>query len=476
MISRKLNYFLLPLFFLTISFVRAQKPNYDVEMGKEYAMRVEQVFGVYENAEMGAYVESVGNRLVAAMDSPLFNYSFKIITNPTPNAFALPGGYTYITTGLLPILESEDELACIMAHEIIHANNRHAVKSMKRGILPAILQIPGNVVGLFSPGAGEMINRPIKGFGDLSLASYSRKNETEADVKGIALASKAGYDPKALESALTRLGKYIELLTGQKEEKGYLDDHPLTTDRVERLEKEIDHLEYSPIGSLSENFNSEFNGILYGENPAHGVVLDSTFYNPEYQFKVQIPEKWLCQMQQSTFAMMEPNKKASLYISYAASDSTPKQMAQALRNQLTAPYKKIMVMDQEVFINNKPAHIMAFEQNDESNSLYAFMLWFRDKGTLFEISAMSLPQFRSQLEKIPYTLLPLSEQDRERIKIQRVELTEARKNESIQDLNKRISNVLSPSMTAVINNLTENHTFSDVVPVKVVLKESYFKE
>jgi predicted Zn-dependent protease len=448
----------------------------DVELGKEYAERVEKVFGVYEDPEMEAYVESIGKRLVAALDEPHFDYSFKIIPTPTPNAFALPGGYTYVTTGLLPVLETEDELACIMAHEIIHANNRHAIKSMKRGIIPAVLQLPGNVIGLVSPGAGEMINRPIKGFGDLGMASYSRKNETEADVDGSALASKAGYNPEALQSALNRIGKYIELLTGEKEEKGYLDDHPMTADRVERLKKEAAKLEFTASDPLSPSFKREFRGLLYGENPIHGIIIDSVFYNPEHEFRVNIPEGWVGQIHPETFAMMDTTRRASIYVTYSESDSTPGEKAAILRNQLPEPYKQIMVLDQEVHINNEPAYMMAFEQRSQNNEVYAFMLWFRKGGTLFEFSAMTRPELRTTIEHVPYTLAELDDRDKEKLTIERLELVKSRDNESLEEFNSRISNTLPKEITALINNLSPGQSLPDGKELKVVLKEPYFKD
>jgi len=453
----------------------AQKLTNDMELGREYARRVEQVFGVYDDTEMEAYIERIGNRLVAALDDPLFDYSFKIIPTSTPNAFALPGGYTYVTTGLLPVLESEDELACIMAHEIIHANNRHAVKSMKRGIIPAILQLPGNVIGLVSPGAGEMINRPIKGFGDLGMASYSRKNETEADVEGSELASKAGYNPEALQSALKRIGKYIELITGEEEEKGYLDDHPMTSDRVRRLKKEAEKLDYTPTKPLSKSFIREFEGLLYGDNPSHGVVIDSIFYNPEHKFRVSIPQGWVGQIHPETFAMMDTTRRASIYITYSESDSTPSQKAASIRNQLPEPYKQIVVLDQEVHIKNEPAYMMAFQQGSTENEVYAFLLWFRKGKTLFEFSAMARPELRSTIEHVPYTLAVLDDRDKEMITIERLELVRSRDNENLEEFNSRISNVLPKEITALINDLSLGQRLPEGKELKVVLEEPFFK-
>ena len=464
------------IFFLISSFSSAQNLRNDLQIGKEYAERVEKIFGVYDDPKMSSYVKNIGERLISAMDEPLFDYSFKIIPSATPNAFALPGGFTYVTTGLLPVLESEDELACIMAHEIIHANNRHSIKSMKRGIIPAILQLPGNIIGLVSPGAGEMINRPIKGFGDLGMASYSRKNETEADVEGSALAAKAGYNPEALQSALIRIGKYIELLTGEKEKKGYLDDHPMTDDRVKRLKKEAEKLDFKRTAPLSASFVSEWEGLIYGDNPKQGLILDSVFYNPEYGFRLTIPEGWVGQVLPNTFAMTDSTRRASIYISYSQSDSTPGEKAEAIRNQLPDQYKQIMVLDQEVQVNNEPAYMMAFEQRTSESEVYAFLLWLKKGATLFEFSSMTRPELRKTIERIPYTLAPLNLADKKKVKVERMELLVPLQNETIGDFNLRTSNTLSEEVTILINELNTGETLPTEKQIKVVLKEPYFEK
>ena len=105
----------------------SQNLQKDITHGKQYSEYVETTIGVYEYEVLTAYIIAVGDKLTDQMDKPLFKYKYTILATPEPNAFSIPGGHLYITTGMFPFLESEDELACIMAHEIIHANKRHVI-------------------------------------------------------------------------------------------------------------------------------------------------------------------------------------------------------------------------------------------------------------------------------------------------------------------------------------------------------------
>ncbi len=162
-----------------------------------------------------------------------------------PNAFALPGGYIYVSRGLLSLVNDEAELACVIGHEMIHVTKRHSVKQMKKSIFPAILHIPGAVVGLFNQDLGRIINTPVSFGSELFLSNYSRKQETESDELGIKIASQAGYDPSRLTVILDNLAKDVALLTGEEEKKSYFSTHPITPKRIERIEKELPALNWT---------------------------------------------------------------------------------------------------------------------------------------------------------------------------------------------------------------------------------------
>ena len=174
--------------------IRAQDVSLDKKLGAENAARIEQEMGFYHHDSLTHLINFVGQKLVARLQTNPFEYRFFLVDSPEPNAFALPGGYVYVTRGILAILQTEDELAGVMAHEIIHVAQRHSVKQMRKGILPKILTLPGNVINkVTGTGIGNVLNVPIGITAGAAIARYSRNHEAESDAFGIQLAASAGY-------------------------------------------------------------------------------------------------------------------------------------------------------------------------------------------------------------------------------------------------------------------------------------------
>ena len=156
-------------------------PQGDIEQGAEVAKLVEQQVGLCSLPETQAYLQQVGARLVAAAGDSRWKFTFQIVDQEEPNAFAIPGGGIYVSRGLLILPEREDELAGVLAHEIAHVTQRHSARQQRKGILPGLLSLPGRVVGgVVSEDLGALINAPVGIVGGTWLSRYSRSQESEA--------------------------------------------------------------------------------------------------------------------------------------------------------------------------------------------------------------------------------------------------------------------------------------------------------
>jgi len=165
--------------FSSLSF--GQSVELDKELGAENAIIVEAQMGLVPDKELTGYVSSIGNRLVDALDENPFEFHFYVADDPIPNAFALPGGYVYVTRGILSLVTKEDELACVMGHEIIHVIRRHSVRQMRSSIIPNLLELPGSILGtVVDDDLGDLLNTPIHTSNSLLLASYSRTVSTRS--------------------------------------------------------------------------------------------------------------------------------------------------------------------------------------------------------------------------------------------------------------------------------------------------------
>src|ERR1700730_16536065 len=178
------------------------KPSDDVKLGRQAAAEAEQQFPLLRDSEVNAYVESVGQRLVASIppefQHPEFRYYFKVINASDINAFALPGGPMYVNRGMIEAAHNEGEMAGVMAHELSHVALRHgtaqATKAQKYGLLAGILGIGGQILGGPAGAAAQIAGQ---GVGVFSL-KFSREYETEADILGAQIMARAGYDPRDL--------------------------------------------------------------------------------------------------------------------------------------------------------------------------------------------------------------------------------------------------------------------------------------
>jgi beta-barrel assembly-enhancing protease len=222
----------------------------DVQLGREAAAQVEQQMPVVRDAQINEYVQRIGQRLVAAPEADKYPYTFKVINDPSINAFALPGGPTFVNTGLIKAAENESQLAGVMAHEIAHVALRHGTHQASKA---NAVQLPAMILGGILGGGGGVLGQLAQlgiGIGANSvLLKFSRDAETEADRLGARLLAKAGYNP--LEMA-----RFFEKLQSQGGRGGpqFLSSHPDPGNRVQTVQEEISYL---PRQNYAENVSGE---------------------------------------------------------------------------------------------------------------------------------------------------------------------------------------------------------------------------
>jgi predicted Zn-dependent protease len=469
----KIKLVLLSVFFISFLGI-SQSVKLDKKLGKENAISVEQTMGIYKNVKMTNYLRSVGNRLVSNLNEPLFEYHFNIVPDKSPNAFALPGGYIYITTGLLPLLASEDELACILGHEIIHSNNRHAVQQLKKKILPSLLEIPGELLGVVNNNLGAIFNAPIQVSNKLLFASYGRKFETEADDEGTKLAAKTGYEPKAIISALSRLSKTIEVATDNKEKKSYFNDHPYTPKRTASIEEITASLSWEKAKPITQNFLYEFDNVLFGDNPNQGVIIDNKFLHPDLDFFIEFPVGWTIDNETTNVGGYQPENKAAAFVYIEKNNISPQKAGKSFADNLSNKDKSKMTGMESYILNGKKGYLLTFEETVKSQTVFAYILWVNFNEKLFKLIGVGPSEYKDTLENISSSLRVLNHKDKATIKISKVRVVKAKQGETITSLSKRVDNKLSIELTGVINSVAKNKQLHKGTLIKVVKEQNYY--
>lgn len=245
--------------------------------------------GVHDDAEIGAYVAEIGGRLAAHAGAGAGEYRFTVLNSPVVNAFALPGGYVYVTRGLLALANSEAELAGVLAHEIGHVAARHMAQRYSQAVA---LTLGAAALGaLFGNSA---INQIAQLGGELYLQGFSREQEFEADSLGVAYLGRTGYAPEAQAAFLGALERESALLNaiagkaGAEREFDFFASHPRTRDRVERAIAEARNQPANPVVRRDE-YLDRIDGMLFGDDPGQGFVRGRRFLHAKLAIAFEAP-------------------------------------------------------------------------------------------------------------------------------------------------------------------------------------------
>lgn len=271
------------------SFTAFMSPEDEKRIGAEQHPQILEEFGgAYDNPEIGAYIASLGARLAAVSDRPDLNFTFTILDSPVVNAFALPGGYVYVSRGLLALANNEAEVAGVIGHEIGHATARHSAERYSRSV---VVNLGAGILGAVT---GQRAVADLANLGgSLYLRSYSRENEFEADSLGLRYMTRLGYEPAAVANFLmslraqTALEARLRRSDADPDAFNLLSTHPRTVDRVREAQQATGS--FTPGQLEREPYLRQIDGMLYGDDPKEGFVRDRDFIHPVLRFRFTAP-------------------------------------------------------------------------------------------------------------------------------------------------------------------------------------------
>src|SRR5687767_15102021 len=262
----------------------------EVELGKSMDGEVRREMGVYDDAELQRYVEGVGMRLARASQRPNLPWHFAVVDEPAINAFALPGGYIYLTRGILPFLDSEAELAGVLGHEIGHVTARHAAQQYTQATTAGV---GVTLLSIFVPEARPFQNLTETALGVMFL-KYGRDDELQADRLGVDYTAQTGWNPAGVAGMLRTLGRLDEADGSRRGVPNWLSTHPAPADRVERLQTLVKTVAPSSTSAAASDaeFLRRIDGLVFGDSPSEGVVRGNTFLHPDLRLSIAFPPKW----------------------------------------------------------------------------------------------------------------------------------------------------------------------------------------
>jgi predicted Zn-dependent protease len=449
----------------------------DVEQGAEVAKLVEQQIGLYPMPKAEAYLREVGEKLVATVNDPRWKFSFQIVNQSEPNAFAIPGGGIYVSRGLLALIIREDELAGALAHEIAHVTQRHSARQQRKGFLPGLLSMPGNVVGgVVGENLGALINAPIDTVGGAWLSHYSRGQESESDRIGIRTAAQAGYAPAALADFLQRLEQDVASQTGEQRRFSIFDSHPMTDARLKDIHKRSAALTPAAkprVAPDTASLFANFDGMWWGEDPEAGVFRKNQFLQPTIGFTMTFPEGWKSQNTPQYVISAHPKLEAILLLGVAGAVSDPEATGEKFVQHMRTKARIEPASTRKGAIGEFPAFVVTYQDRSGGSAVYLHFAWVTMKGTTYQLIGLAPERHREALRNAALSLRPLTEVERGAVTGKRLRIVAARAGERLENLGARSGNVWSPAYTAIVNGLNVEAELRAGTLVKIAREERW---
>jgi predicted Zn-dependent protease len=429
----------------------------EIRQGEETAKQVAEQIGFVEAPALQAYVRELGQRLARHSQRQGLEYSFHVVEMVEPNAFSLPGGYVYVSRGLLALVNSEDELAAVLGHEIGHVAARHSVsrQAASAPLIPIRIMagLGGMATGIVAPRLGRAVSATGQLPGALALASYSRGQEREADRLGQGYAAAAGWNPAALSSFMHTLAREVALSGNDPERRSFLASHPSSPERSKQSEKyakELTQAAVNPVAASREDFLHRLEGVVVGNRAAEGVFVENRFLHPGMNFALAFPKGW----------------------EGANSPSDPLEVAEAF------------MQESELRGQLRPLELGALaavegetESDDKHGHSAVYLFWVASGGFVYQIVGVcpisEYAELRGVFRGAAASFHPLSRSEREEIFEKRLRVATAHKGETLGALLERSHNAWEPERAAVANGVELETELVAGTPVKIAALEPY---
>ena len=444
------------------------------KIGEEEAKKVEQEMGLLNDAALKGYVDAIGQRLAKESPRQDVPYQFHVVDMIEPNAFALPGGYVYVTRGLLALVNTEDELAGVVGHEIGHVAARHTVQRVSRqGPFALITNLVSGITGFFVPIVGDIVGGVGNFAQSLVFSPYSRSQESQADEVGQEMAAKAGWNPAGLATFLNTLGREEALLSDGPRKPSFFDSHPATPDRVKHTTKHAKDLKVAtrePIAPSREAFVAKLDGLIVGQSAANGIVQGPTYQHPDLNLFVQFPASWIIDNTPVQLAAAPKEGGKAIVLRPVAQGDDPLEGVRALEKATKTPLES---KTRTTTINGFRA---AKTQLGDSR-LSIDLTWIAYGGMIYQFAGIAETKIYDAVRPVFQTVVqsfrPLSPEERNAIREKRLRLVKAQAGETVEALAARSKSAWKAGQVAVANDLETSDVLKEGQVIKIAVEEPY---
>ena len=440
----------------------------EISIGKENHPQILAEMGEYKDAELQRYVKDLGQRLAKSSERPNLPWTFTVIDQPVVNAFAVPGGFIYITRGILGYLDSEAQLVGVLGHEIGHVTARHSAQQYSRAVLGQAGLLG---LGIFVPAA-----RP---FGDISAQAlgllflkYGRDDELQSDSLGAKYAATNGWDPSAVPGFLSVLARMRE--GSEKGIPNWLSTHPEPASRVQEVQPLVQQLASgrSDLRVEREGYLRRIDGMIFGDNPEQGIVRGTSFLHPPLRFRVDYPQGWQIQNSAQQVVAKAPNADVFMVLQLVQKPQGNNVRDVAVTSMQGAGFQP--VEGQRTTINGLDAFVGVYQGQIEGLGAVASRAAHIAHGErVYLLAGLVSPQVFNQADaafvQIIRSFRPLSAAEAESIHPNRIDLYTVRDGDTWQSIAQRSGGAVDAQTIAVMNSSQPGSRPAPGARVKIVV-------
>ncbi len=429
----------------------------EIQMGQEAAQQVQQSIGFYDDAAVQSYVSGIGMKMAKASERPNLPWEFHVVNDASVNAFALPGGFIYVTRGLMTAINDEAELATVVGHEIGHVTNRHSVQQISK---QQLFSLGLGVGSILSPGVAKVAGLASQGLQVLFL-KYSRDAENEADLAGFRYAANQNYDVREMTKVFQTLQRVSEASGGGKLPE-WLETHPDPGTRIQNTQARLDtlHKDLSHAITNREGYLQHVQNMTYGEDPRQGFFEGNTFYHPDLRFQLTFPDGWKTQNGADAVVAASPAQDAMLQLGLAGKTS-PQQAVQQFLSQQGVQAGQTS----STSINGLPAASGYFQAQSDQGAVQGLVTFVSYNGTTYGLLGYTaggkLSQYDGVFRQTMSSFGELRNQAALSVKPAKVELVKVPRQMTLEQFNAQYPSTISLNELAIINELDSTATTAD---------------
>jgi predicted Zn-dependent protease len=420
-----------------------------IAMGRQADTAIIATIGLYPDAAWQSYIQQFGARLAATSERPNLPWTFRVVEDPVVNAFAVPGGFIYVTRGLLAHLTSEAELASVVGHEIGHVTARHTAAEMSKqqlfGLGLAVGSMASSQVAKFAGLANQALG--------ILYLKYSRDDENQADELGLRYMRRANYDPRQMPEVFELLER-VSAAQGGGRVPTWLATHPSPENRRDDIAAQIAALpqNFSATVVNRDSYLQRLDGQVFGENPRNGYFKGSQFFHPEMRFWLTFPEGWTTHNGTQAVVAVSSGKDAVVELSLAQGTS-----ADAAARAFLAQEGITGGSTSRASLSGLPTVSAPFAVATQDGILRGAVLFVEHGGGVFGIIGYTpearWPTYQAAVEHALQSFQPLTDRAALNVQPQRLDIVKLDRRTTIEALARQRPSPASAATLALINQV-----------------------